>query len=82
MDCEEIEDVFPHINLDNPRFSLFNFFHLQKAEQAIGKYYKNLVYPYEKYYLEDKESYFERYEQLETSLNEVKEKIKLHGGNI
>ena len=64
MDSKNIEEVFPHGNMHFPRFAIFNFFNQNKNSNIYREYYKNLMHPYEKYFLADSEAYFERFEVL------------------
>lgn len=64
MDSKNIEEVFPHANRHFPRFAIFNFFSQNKNSNIYRDYYKNLMHPYEKYFLYDNEAYFERFEAI------------------
>lgn len=62
VDTNEIVDLFPHIEDNQPPFSIFNFFKVDKSLSKVEKYYKHLIFPFEKYFLEDSENFYEDYD--------------------
>lgn len=71
VDTDELEDVFPHIYNQTSRFSLFNFLYIDKSSSKIGKYYPHLIYPYEKYFLQDEKNYLEKPEALAEKIEQL-----------
>jgi len=49
-----VQDFFPHGKDIYPCFTLFNFLNQKKDYGVFNHYYKTLVYPYEKYFLNPK----------------------------
>ena len=62
------EDLFPHCKHSYPCFTLFNYFKQEKDFGAFNDYYKSLVYPYEKYFLNPKSPYIPNKEEVEENL--------------
>ena len=50
-DSQEVEDIFHHINKLAPSLSVFNFFKYVNINDLFGNYYKELVTPYYKKFI-------------------------------
>lgn len=68
---EQLEEFFPHVNKIYGRFCLFNFFNQNKNSNFYKNYYKHLIYPYEKHFLNDEENYFESFDTIKGKIEEV-----------
>ena len=65
MNSSALEEFFPHVNRNYARFCVFNFFNQIKNNTQYKNYYKSLMYPYEKYFLNDDVDYFEKFENIQ-----------------
>ncbi|KAL4439276.1 hypothetical protein ABPG74_016939 [Tetrahymena malaccensis] len=71
VDTDELVDLFPHMETNQPQFSIFNFFNIDKSLSKVGKYYKNLIFPFEKYFLRDTENFYEDFSTLQKQIDQI-----------
>ncbi|EAS06433.2 hypothetical protein TTHERM_01310170 (macronuclear) [Tetrahymena thermophila SB210] len=71
VDTDELVDLFPHMESNQPQFSVFNFFNIDKSLSKVGKYYKHLIFPFEKYFLRDSENFYEDFSTLQKQVDQI-----------
>jgi len=71
FESEIPEDLFPHCKSTYPSFVAFNFLKQQKDYGAFNKYYKNLVYSYEKFFLNPESAHDPNPEEIMNNIEKV-----------
>ncbi|KAL4466471.1 hypothetical protein ABPG72_016612 [Tetrahymena utriculariae] len=71
VDTDELVDLFPHMESNQPQFSVFNFFNIDKSLSKVGKYYKHLIFPFEKYFLRDAQNFYEDFSTLQKQIDQI-----------